>query len=227
MISARASFTHAKLRTPRAAAVAGILFSVLLFATFDPHSSAFHVIIDTVIMGLGMANVMAPCTDSIMGSLPRAKAGVGSAMNDTTRQVGGAVGVALLGSLLTSHYTSAVTKGLTGHVPADLVGQANQSIGSAVGVAHDPANAAFAQQILDVTKQSFVEGFHIAVVVGAVIILFGACAVLKWLPARAMPNAAHGDGADGVPMGLGPVDVVPAELAADLAEELSVGADRD
>jgi len=201
--------------------------SDVLIVTLDQHSSTLWVIAITVLLGVGMANIMAPATDSIMGSLPREKAGVGSAMNDTTRQVGGAVGVALLGSLLTSHYTSAVTKGLTGHVPADLVGQANQSIGSAVGVAHDPANAAFAQQILDVTKQSFVEGFHIAVVVGAVIILFGACAVLKWLPARAMPNAAHGDGADGVPMGLGPVDVVPAELAADLAEELSVGADRD
>ena len=53
-----------------------------------------------------MANVMAPCTDSIMGSLPRAKAGVGSAVNDTTRQIGGAVGVAVFGSLMASHFTA-------------------------------------------------------------------------------------------------------------------------
>ncbi len=57
-----------------------------------------------MIMGVGMGNVMSPATESIMGSLPREKAGVGSAMNDTTRQVGGAVGVAVLGSILSSHY---------------------------------------------------------------------------------------------------------------------------
>ena len=61
-----------------------------------------------MLLGLGMANVMAPCTDSIMGSLPRAKAGVGSAVNDTTRQMGGAVGVAVFGSLMASHFTSSI-----------------------------------------------------------------------------------------------------------------------
>ena len=67
-----------------------------------------------MVMGLGMANVMAPCTDSIMGSLPRAKAGVGSAVNDTTRQMGGAVGVAVFGSLMSSHFTSAMADRLGG-----------------------------------------------------------------------------------------------------------------
>ena len=61
-----------------------------------------HVIIVSMLMGVGMGNVMSPATESIMGSLPREKAGVGSAMNDTTRQVGGAVGVAVLGSILSS-----------------------------------------------------------------------------------------------------------------------------
>ena len=54
-----------------------------------------------VIMAAGMGLVMAPATESIMGSLPRAKAGVGSAVNDTTRQVGGALGVAVIGSVMT------------------------------------------------------------------------------------------------------------------------------
>ena len=55
-----------------------------------------------VLMAIGMGLVMAPATESIMGSLPRAKAGVGSAVNDTTRQVGGALGVAVVGSVMTS-----------------------------------------------------------------------------------------------------------------------------
>ena len=57
-------------------------------------------------MAAGMGLVMAPATESIMGSLPRAKAGVGSAVNDTTRQVGGALGVAVIGSVMTSMYGS-------------------------------------------------------------------------------------------------------------------------
>ena len=88
--------------------------SLLLFLTFEPNSGVLHVVLVTMMMGAGMANVMAPCTDSIMGSLPRAKAGVGSAVNDTTRQMGGAVGVAVFGSIMASHFTSSVTDKLGG-----------------------------------------------------------------------------------------------------------------
>src|SRR6478752_535887 len=62
-----------------------VTLSLALFSTFEVNSSAIHIIAITALMGVGMANIMAPCTDSIMGSLPRAKAGVGSAVNDTTR----------------------------------------------------------------------------------------------------------------------------------------------
>ena len=64
-------------------------------------------------MAIGMGLVMAPATESIMGSLPRAKAGVGSAMNDTTRQVGGALGVAVVGSVMLSVYGGRVGDALT------------------------------------------------------------------------------------------------------------------
>jgi Na+/melibiose symporter-like transporter len=198
--------------------------SQLLMLSLGVHSSAVWVIFITVLLGVGMANIMAPATDSIMGSLPKEKAGVGSAMNDTTRQVGGAVGVALLGSILTSHYTGSVAAALHGHVPATLADTASQSIGSATGVASDPANQA--QQVLAVTRQSFVEGLHTAVIVGATIILLGAIAVLKWLPARAAAvGTVHADASDVVPMGVGPVDFGPADVAADLADELSLSRD--
>jgi hypothetical protein len=65
-------------------------------------------------LGVGMGLAMAPATDSIMGSLPTAKAGVGSAMNTTTRQVGGALGVAVLGSVLTSAYRDQLAPALGG-----------------------------------------------------------------------------------------------------------------
>ena len=65
---------------------------------------------------------MAPATDSIMGSLPLAKAGVGSAVNDTTRQVGGAIGVAIVGSVLSSTYGNKIGEFFAGTpAPAEAV----------------------------------------------------------------------------------------------------------
>ena len=65
-----------------------------------------------VIMAAGMALTMAPATESIMGSLPRDKAGVGSAVNDTTRQVGGALGVAIIGSVYSSVYAGSIASAI-------------------------------------------------------------------------------------------------------------------
>ncbi|MCU1370519.1 MAG: drug resistance transporter, partial [Ilumatobacteraceae bacterium] len=65
-----------------------------------------------ILLGLGIALAMAPATESIMGSLPRSKAGVGSAMNDTTRQMGGALGVAIIGSILATSYRPGIVRGL-------------------------------------------------------------------------------------------------------------------
>ena len=76
------------------------------------------------------ALAMAPATESIMGSLPRAKAGVGSAMNDTTRQMGGALGVAILGSILASSYGNAMEPVVSG-LPPEAAEIAGDSIGGA------------------------------------------------------------------------------------------------
>src|SRR5262249_13517747 len=82
-----------------------------------------------VLMASGIALVMAPATESIMGSLPLGKAGVGSAVNDTTRQVGGALGVAVIGSVLASIYGSPGGEFLKGKpVPSGTPQQPQQSL---------------------------------------------------------------------------------------------------
>lgn len=155
------------------------------FTTFKPDSSALHVIVITMVLGFGMANVMAPCTDSIMGSLPRAKAGVGSAVNDTTRQMGGAIGVAVFGSLMASHYTSAVVDKLTNAVPTPLLAQVKDNVGHAMSVAMDaPAARPYARQIIDAAGTSFTNGLHLVGLAAAVIILIAAIGVAIFLPAR-------------------------------------------
>jgi Na+/melibiose symporter-like transporter len=177
--------------------------SLLLFTTFEPNSSVPHVIVITVLMGLGMANVLAPCTDSIMGSLPRAKAGVGSAVNDTTRQMGGAVGVAVFGSIMASHYTSEVTKKLGGDLPARVVRAVANNVGQAVGIAKQ-TRPALSSQIASAAKESFVSGLHIIGVAAAGISLIAVIGVLLFLPARARDDEpAPGDAQEGVPVGAG------------------------
>jgi EmrB/QacA subfamily drug resistance transporter len=203
-----------------------VVVALTMFAivTLTAESSTLHVIVVTLGLGLGMAHVMAPATESIMGSLPRDKAGVGSAMNDTTRQVGGAVGVAVLGSLLLSTYSSRLGSAISGRVPPQLVGAAKDSVGHALGVARDvPAAQPFASQIVRAARSAFVDGFHVAAIVGACVLLVAAAGVLRWLPARAPSEAdeVHADATEVVPMGVTPVDVIAAGVAADLADELA------
>jgi hypothetical protein len=142
-----------------------------------------------IVMALGMGLTMAPATESIMGSLPRAKAGVGSAINDTTRQVGGALGVAVLGSLLSSHYGPAMSDALSGvPLPADAVAVATDRVSGAIQVAQQVGGSA-GDLIATAARNAFVDGMGIAVLVGAAVAFVGAVSVFLFLPARAAAPA--------------------------------------
>ena len=168
------------------------------FTLLDANSSVVSVLVLTVLLGLGMGNVMAPATDSIMGSLPRAKAGVGSAVNDTTRQTGGAVGVAVLGSLLSSKYGPEMSTRLTGRVGGLPIEPLRDSIGKTLGIA-EKAPPAVRPVIEAAARESFVSGMHLASLVAAGILFAAMVAVLVWLPhrahddERANPPSEHGD----------------------------------
>src|SRR4029450_3089891 len=101
-------------------------------STLEVGSSYGVLAIALVVMAAGMGLTMAPSTASIMSALPLAKAGVGSAMNGTTGELGGALGVAGRGTLATSRYRAALDPTLAGLPPA-LVGQARASLGGALG----------------------------------------------------------------------------------------------
>ena len=150
------------------------------------------------LLACGMALTMAPATESIMGSLPLGKAGVGSAVNDTTRQVGGALGVAVIGSVLASIYGSRVGEFLQGKpVPSGTAQQLKQSLGLALQASKQvPGLAATA-------IDGFIDGMHAGVLVAAAVAFVGAIIAFVWLPARASYDAL----ADGAP------DTAPEEPA--------------
>ncbi len=109
---------------------------MFIAASSTIHSGYTPIFVSMVVMATGMGLAMAPATESIMGSLPKEKAGVGSAINDTTREVGGALGVAILGSIFSSSYSSGIHHHLTGTgLPANLVHAMGQSITAGTAIA--------------------------------------------------------------------------------------------
>jgi MFS family permease len=160
--------------------------SLVLFTGIGVDTSYVDIAWRFVILALGMALVMAPATDSVMGSLPRAKAGVGSAVNDTTRQVGGALGVAIIGSVVSSVYGSKIADFFAGTpAPKAAVDAAKNSLGGAFGVASDPRAKQFAAALRDAANSAFVDAFHWGAIVGACVLALGALIVVLFLPARA------------------------------------------
>lgn len=177
--------------------------ALALFSTASPSSGYGLVAAALVILGLGTGTAMAPATDSIMGSLPLAKAGVGSAMNDTTRLVGGALGVAVLGSLLSSAYRSAMA-GAVQALPPPAAGVAKDSVGGAVAVAQrvgGPAGEALAAA----ARTSFIDAMDRAVLIAAGI-------ALLFLPARPRDRA---DALPVLPLG-GTAGMVSARCCAEM-----------
>jgi hypothetical protein len=120
-----------------------------------------------------------------MSSLPLAKAGVGSAVNDTTRQIGGAIGVAVIGSVFSSIYGSQVGDAIAGQpVPPGVADNIKDSVGFALQAAARIGGEAGAA-LADTARTAFIDGFHAALLVGGSVAVVGAIFVALFLPARA------------------------------------------
>jgi hypothetical protein len=158
---------------------------LVLSTGLDASSSYGAIAWRMVVMATGMALTMAPATDSIMGSLPLAKAGVGSAVNDTTRQIGGAVGVAVVGSVFSSIYSAEVAGATSGQpVPPEVANGIKDSVGFALQAAARIGGSA-GTELADAARSAFIDGFHAGLIVGGVVAAIGAVCVFLWLPARA------------------------------------------
>jgi Na+/melibiose symporter-like transporter len=167
------------------AGLALVATGLVLSTGLDASSSYGAIAWRMVVMATGMALTMAPATDSIMGSLPLAKAGVGSAVNDTTRQIGGAVGVAVVGSVFSSIYSAEVAGAISGQpVPPEVTNGIKDSVGFALQAAARIGGSA-GTELADAARSAFIDGFHAGLIVGGVVAAIGAVCVFLWLPARA------------------------------------------
>ena len=143
------------------------------------------IAIGMCITALGIGISMSPATNSIMGSIPVSEAGVGSAMNDTTRQIGGALGVAILGSLYNSAYIATID-GTNWPVPlsSQLIAAVRSSIQGAQIAAQEVPNKQLSQIIMDKADQAFVSGMAHALLIASIVMAVTAIITLIILPAR-------------------------------------------
>jgi EmrB/QacA subfamily drug resistance transporter len=140
-----------------------------------------------IVLGTGMGLTSAPATEAIMGVVPKAKAGVGSAVNDATRLLGGTLGVAVIGSVYASLYASKLTSSLPAGLPATVARTAHESVGAALAAAvgiRQAGHPALATAVHDAASSAFFSGFHTANFVAAGVAAAGAVMALALLPAQ-------------------------------------------
>jgi EmrB/QacA subfamily drug resistance transporter len=172
-----------------------IATGLLLLSTIEPETPYVVVISYFVVMASGMGMTMAPATESVMGALPRDKAGVGSAINDTTRQLGGALGVAIIGSVVSSIYAGRIAPIASDFgLDAGAAEAAESSLGQAQNVAGSLGQSAGAF-VTDV-NQVFTDAMTTGMLISAVIIMGAAVMAWRYLPAVATDPETQPDQVD-------------------------------
>jgi EmrB/QacA subfamily drug resistance transporter len=147
-----------------------------------------------VFIGSGIGLTSAPATESIMGAVSAAKAGVGSAVNDATRITGATLGVAVIGSIYASIYASRLAEVLPAGIPGSIADSAQRSVGTAFGItAHLDAagRPRLAHGLHEAASNAFFDGFQIAVLVAVVITLIGAVAAAILIPSQPPQTACE------------------------------------
>ncbi|MET8446394.1 MFS transporter [Streptomyces sp. NPDC005209] len=168
----------------KATTTAGLLLiaaTLAAFAGFEADTPIWVLEVVFFLMGTGMAHIMTPTSVVIMQALPREKAGSASALSNTFRQVGGALGIAVLGSVLSTSYRTGI-EGNLGQLPAGLRDTAGESIEATLGIAEKLGPRGDA--LVGSANDAFLHAMHITALCGTGVALIGALVVALFLPGR-------------------------------------------
>ncbi len=161
----------------------GLGLMTIMFAwtsQVDGSTSYLEIAAQMVVLGTGMGLTTAPATESVMGAVPSAKAGVGSGINDTTRELGGTLGVAVIGSVFASLYSAGFDGAAAGRPAVD---SAEDSIGAAFGVAQQIGGAS-GEALRQLASAGFYDGLQAGCLVAAGVCAVGSLAAAVLLPSR-------------------------------------------
>ena len=162
-------------------------FGLLYLSFADMNASYLWVFGGLSLAAIGIGLVYAPGTDSVMGSLPERKAGIGSAMDSTVQQLGGVLGIAVLGAILNATYLHKIANL---EVIASLPKEAYEAIRNSIQSAHIVAEQFpedISQQITSGTSEAFTSGMNEAMFIAAIVMFVAAVITLFILPNRIRP----------------------------------------
>ncbi|GAA3218334.1 MULTISPECIES: MFS transporter [unclassified Streptomyces] len=201
------------------AGMVGGTVALALLTRVDAGSTYGDFVAPLIVLGLAIGLALSPCTDAIMGSFPESELGVGGAVNDTSLELGGSLGIAILGSLLGTSYSDHLADATHGSkLPASALATAQDSVGAGYAVAQgigekarqlagqaaqttDPQQAAQlkaqaqqlgdgARQMADAVGASFSDAVAHTSLVGAIVLGAGTLLVAALLPRKAKPESA-------------------------------------
>jgi EmrB/QacA subfamily drug resistance transporter len=196
------------------AGLASMALGFLWVSTASDVTPYVEIVGQMVLLGAGLGATTAPATESIMGSLSADKAGVGSAVNDTTRELGGTLGVAVIGSVFNSIYVGTLRDGTVFAQLPDVARTATEDSVGAAGIVAARLPDALVPSYLAEVSDAFLSGLGLACLVAAAVAAAGAVFAARYLPAR-----AAGPGADQA--------AVAVSAASHAAATASGGSDRD
>ena len=165
------------------AAIAGGLWQISAVSSFA--TSYGDVLPGLLLIGLGAGLLLPTATNSVVGSVPQGDSGMGSATNAVALQVGGALGVAVIGSVASTRYQDHMATALEGrHLPTAVTHAILGSLGGALGVAH-AVGGATGVLLAGVARAAFMSGLGVSFSVGAIVAVGGIVIVLAYLPSDA------------------------------------------
>ncbi|MFE0678232.1 MFS transporter [Streptomyces sp. NPDC058867] len=175
--------------------------AVFLLTLIDTGSTYTDFLAPLMMLGLAIGLSVSPATDTIMGSFPESELGVGGGANDTSLELGGALGIAVLGSLLGTAYRDRLTDLVGAGLPHEALEVAKDSVGGGIAVAREVARnpeggAQQSQAVLDAVHESFAHGVAVTSLFGGIIMAAGTMIVLAVLPGRKRSGAPGSEQAE-------------------------------
>jgi MFS transporter, DHA2 family, multidrug resistance protein len=155
----------------------------LLYSRFETDTSYTYMLLAMVVAGVGMGFTFAVTNDTILASVPRERAGAASAIAETAQEMGGALGIAVLGSVLNGTYRNNLE--LPAGVPAEAANQIRESLGGALEIAA-ALPGKVGEAVAESARQTFVDSMQLSLTTGAILLALLAGAVLFAL--RGVPN---------------------------------------
>ncbi|MFI6542792.1 MFS transporter [Streptomyces prunicolor] len=179
---------------------------VFLLTLVDKTSGYGDFLPMMLLLGFAIGLSVSPATDTIMGSFPENELGVGGGANDTALELGGSLGIAILGSLLGTTYKDKLTDLVGGHLPAAALDTAKDSVGGGLAVAQQIAKTPSAgpqqaQALVDAVHEAFAHGVAQTSLVGGIIMAAGTLIVLAVLPGRRAAKTPEPQGAQATEAG--------------------------